>query len=209
MQIKRELERDARNNYKLTQSLATNTFTFFHLAFWDSIMVGKENTLLKRDSLRPTKLILKSYSNIIQSPLVKDRLEFSILHPRNLVLWEWPWWGLYDNISHLNLLNPECMFKNCWAKDDNHTGACVHVHAKSLQSVRLFATLRIVACQAPLSMGIIQARILEWVATSSSREIALIQGLNQHLLSLLHLQPGSLSLAPPGKATTHVDIVIL
>ena len=26
------------------------------------------------------------------------------------------------------------MFKNCWAKDDNHTGAWVHVHAKSLQS---------------------------------------------------------------------------
>ena len=25
------------------------------------------------------------------------------------------------------------MFKNCWAKDDNHTGAWVHVHAKSLQ----------------------------------------------------------------------------
>ena len=35
--------------------------------------------------------------------------------------------------------------------------------------VRLFETLWIVACQAPLSMGILQARILEWVAMPSSR----------------------------------------
>ena len=35
--------------------------------------------------------------------------------------------------------------------------------------VRLFATLWIVACQAPLSMGILQARVLEWVVTPSSR----------------------------------------
>ena len=35
--------------------------------------------------------------------------------------------------------------------------------------VRLFATPWTVAHQAPLSMGILQARILEWVAMSSSR----------------------------------------
>ena len=35
--------------------------------------------------------------------------------------------------------------------------------------VQLFATSRTVACQAPLSMGILQARILEWVAMPSSR----------------------------------------
>ena len=34
--------------------------------------------------------------------------------------------------------------------------------------VRLFATQWTVACQTPLSMGILQARILEWVAGSSS-----------------------------------------
>ena len=38
-----------------------------------------------------------------------------------------------------------------------------------LSHVRLFATLWTVACQAPLSMGILQARILGWVAMSSSR----------------------------------------
>ena len=37
----------------------------------------------------------------------------------------------------------------------------------SLSPVRLFAEAR----QAPLSMGILQARILEWVAMPSSREI--------------------------------------
>ena len=35
--------------------------------------------------------------------------------------------------------------------------------------VQLFVTLWTVACQAPLSMGILQARILDWVAVSSSR----------------------------------------
>ena len=34
---------------------------------------------------------------------------------------------------------------------------------------RLFATPQTVACQAPLSMGILQARILEWLAMFSSR----------------------------------------
>ena len=41
--------------------------------------------------------------------------------------------------------------------------------AKSLSRVRLFATPWTVARQAPLSMGILQARILEWVAMPSFR----------------------------------------
>ena len=39
--------------------------------------------------------------------------------------------------------------------------------------VRLFLTPWTVACQAPLSMGILQARILEWVAISFSAEPSL------------------------------------
>ena len=35
--------------------------------------------------------------------------------------------------------------------------------------VRFFETLGTIACQAPLSMEILQARILEWVAMFSSR----------------------------------------
>ena len=41
--------------------------------------------------------------------------------------------------------------------------------AESLSHVRLFATPWTVAYQASLSMGILQARILEWVAMPSSR----------------------------------------
>ena len=44
---------------------------------------------------------------------------------------------------------------------------CVCVHA--LSCVWLFGTPWTVACQSPLSMGILQARILEWVAMLSSR----------------------------------------
>ena len=40
---------------------------------------------------------------------------------------------------------------------------------KLLSYVQLFATAWTVAPQAPLSMGILQARILEWVAMPSSR----------------------------------------
>ena len=46
-------------------------------------------------------------------------------------------------------------------------GMCMHI--KSLSHVRLFVIPRTVTHQAPLSMGILQARILEWVAMSSSR----------------------------------------
>ena len=41
--------------------------------------------------------------------------------------------------------------------------------AKSFSHVQLFATPWTVAWQAPLSMGILQARIQEWVAMPSSR----------------------------------------
>ena len=46
---------------------------------------------------------------------------------------------------------------------------------------------------------ILQARILEWIAISSSRGSSHYWGSNLHLLCLLHWQAGSLPLAPPGK----------
>ena len=42
--------------------------------------------------------------------------------------------------------------------------------ASSLSLIRLFVTLWTVACQAPLSMGILQARVLQWVIMPSSME---------------------------------------
>ena len=47
---------------------------------------------------------------------------------------------------------------------------CCVFSAKSLSHVQLFATPWTIAYQAPLSMGILEARILEWVAMPSSRE---------------------------------------
>ena len=44
--------------------------------------------------------------------------------------------------------------------------ACMHT---KFSCVQLFATLWAVAQQAPLSMEILQARLLEWVAVPSSR----------------------------------------
>ena len=46
--------------------------------------------------------------------------------------------------------------------------------------------------------GILQARILEWVAMPSSRGIFLTQGSNLCLLNLLHCQAASLLLVPSG-----------
>ena len=47
--------------------------------------------------------------------------------------------------------------------------------------------------------GVLQARILEWVARPSSRGIFPVQGSNPGLLCLLHGQVVSLPLEPPGK----------
>ena len=68
-----------------------------------------------------------------------------------------------------------------------------------LSRVQLFATPWTVAHQAPLSMGILQARILEWVAMPSCR--ASSQPRNQTGVSNLSpaLQADSLPAELPGK----------
>ena len=66
--------------------------------------------------------------------------------------------------------------------------------------VWLSATLWTVAGQAPLSMGILQARILEWVAMPSSRGPSQPRDRTHISYLLLLWQVGSLLLAPPGKA---------
>ena len=60
------------------------------------------------------------------------------------------------------------------------------------QCIRLFATPWILAHKAPLSMGILQAKILEWVAMLFSRGIFPTQEPN---LCLLHWQADSLPLS--------------
>ena len=71
------------------------------------------------------------------------------------------------------------------------------VHAKLLQSCLTLCNP--MDCSLPGSSvhGILQARILEWVAMASSRGSS--QPSNLFLLDLLHWQVGSLPLVPPGK----------
>ena len=80
---------------------------------------------------------------------------------------------------------------------------CVCVCPKSLQSCLTLCDP--MDCSQPDSSvhGILQARILEWVATPSSRGIFPNRGSNLHLLHLLHWQAGSLPSAPPGKPGEH------
>ena len=66
--------------------------------------------------------------------------------------------------------------------------------------VRLFATPWTVARQAPQSMGILQARTLEWVAIPSSRGSSGLRNLTCISLCLLNWQVDSLPLVPHGKS---------
>ena len=78
------------------------------------------------------------------------------------------------------------------------------------QSLQLSPTLwDPMDCRLPDSSvrGILQARILEWVAMPSSRGIFPTQGSNPRLLCLLHWPEGSLPLTPPGKPYGSVAIV--
>ena len=65
--------------------------------------------------------------------------------------------------------------------------------------VWLFVTLWTAAHQAPLSMGILWARILMWVAMTSSRGSSWPRDQIWVSYSLLHWQAGSLPLMPPAK----------
>ena len=67
------------------------------------------------------------------------------------------------------------------------------------QSCLTLMTQWTVACQAPLSMGILQASILEWVAMPFPQGIFPTQESNLCLLCLLDWLAGSLPLAPHGK----------
>ena len=83
--------------------------------------------------------------------------------------------------------------------------ACVH--AKSLQSCPTLCDRMSCSPQAPLPMGILQARIPEYVAMTSSRGILPTQGLNSHLLYLQHRQIRPLPLVSPGKLTKVITVI--
>ena len=77
---------------------------------------------------------------------------------------------------------------------------CVCVCMLSLLShVRIFCNPVDCAPQVPLSMGILQARILEWVVMPSSRGSSQPRYRSSVSYIYLHWQLGSLPLVPPGK----------
>ena len=67
--------------------------------------------------------------------------------------------------------------------------------------VQLFVTPWTVACQSPLSMGILQARILEWISMPSSRGSSW-PGDQTCISCLLHWQVASLWLEPSMQSTS-------
>ena len=70
---------------------------------------------------------------------------------------------------HLENYLKECIYKILLGKDVGKMSAYDEMHACMLSHVQLSVTPWTVACQALLSMGFFQARILEWVAMPSSR----------------------------------------
>ena len=76
------------------------------------------------------------------------------------------------------------------------------MHAESLQSCPTLCNPMNYSSPGFSVHGILQARILEWVAVPSSRGSSQ-QGLNPALRHLLHWQVGSLPPAPPGKSKGH------
>ena len=83
-----------------------------------------------------------------------------------------PWPSLKDVTSEVSLsVKHRQLYLPRWALNGISGGNIKDpgLPVQSLSHVRLFATPWTVACQAPLSMGIFQAIILEWVAMPSSR----------------------------------------
>ena len=78
------------------------------------------------------------------------------------------------------------------------------MHAQSLRSCPTLKILWAIAHQAPLSMGILQARILEWVAMPSSRGSSQ-PGTESESPAL---QADSLPTEPPGKSTIGIVMSI-
>ena len=75
-------------------------------------------------------------------------------------------------------------------------------------SVRLFATVKNYSHQAPLSVGILQAKSTGVGCHALLQGIFPTQRLNLHLLRLLHWQAGSSPLVPPGKQISNEFVFI-
>ena len=106
--------------------------------------------------------------------------------------------------SHIGKVPLGWIFRLTHIPHSKHVCVCVLSH---FSRVWLFATPWTVVHQVPPSIGILQERVLEWVAMPSSRRSSPPR--DQTSVSyLLHWQAGSLPLAPPGKPLymyTHIS----
>ena len=84
---------------------------------------------------------------------------------------------------------------------------CAYMSAKSLQACLSVCNPMEHSQPGSSAHGILQARILEWVAMPSSRGSSRPRGLNSHLLRLLLGQAGSLPPAPSGKPPLFICLV--
>ena len=93
-----------------------------------------------------------------------------------------------------NLYKKFCTYHQCSCMCD-----------QSLSTVLLFVTLWTVACQAPLSMGFFLARILEWVAISSSRGSSWLSA-RTHVSWASCTAGEFITVDPPGKPSTMLSM---
>ena len=94
----------------------------------------------------------------------------------------------------LVLGNPD----KCLHSLQNQNGGVVLWVLSGFSNVQFFVAPWTVACQSPLSMGILQARILEWVATHSSRGSSQPRD-RTHISCDSCIAGGFFTAEPPGK----------
>ena len=98
-----------------------------------------------------------------------------------------------------------------WINKDLYTNINIYLcmHVRSVASV-MSNSCDPMDCSPPGSSvhGILQARILDWVAMSSSRGIFTTQGLNLHLLRILPCRWVFFPLAQPGKPFIYIYVCL-
>ena len=96
------------------------------------------------------------------------------------------WWPKWEGTPKTGGICKHTADSLCCTAETNNAVKQLHVWAQSLQSCPTLCDPMV--CNPPGSSvrGLLQARILEWVAIPSSRWIFLTQGLNLSLLCLLH-----------------------
>ena len=132
-------------------------FLIFRMAFHDQLLKFQSNL-----SISKNKILFKYTHTHTHTPTLQEilrllywRLSKSLLSTRNT----------WEVCCIIKMVRCPCFLSLVYASCPN-TCACM---LSCLSCVQLFVILWTVDCQDPLSMKILQARILEWFAMLSSR----------------------------------------